>query len=115
MPAHRGRARDENTMTLAAIIALAAGTYGFRLIGPLLRDRAELPARLRRLLSAGAGVLLVALLVTSAMTQGHDFAGWARPAGVLVGGLLAWRKAPFVLIVAAAAATAALLRLAGVP
>jgi hypothetical protein len=34
---------------------------------------------------------------------------------VLVAGVLAWRKAPFVLVVVAAAATAALLRLAGVP
>ncbi|MER6798156.1 AzlD domain-containing protein, partial [Amycolatopsis mediterranei] len=30
-------------------------------------------------------------------------------------GVLAWRKAPFALVVVAAAATAALLRLAGVP
>jgi hypothetical protein len=35
--------------------------------------------------------------------------------GVLVGGALAWRKAPFVLVVVAAAATAAGLRLLGVP
>lgn len=101
-------------MTLAAIIVLAAGTYGFRLVGPMLHRRVELPVRVRRLLAAGAGVLLVALVVTSALTQAHDFAGWARPAGVLVGGLLAWRKAPFALVVLAAAATTALLRVAGI-
>ena len=48
-------------------------------------------------------------------TQAGDWAGYARPAGVLVGALLAWRRAPFVLVVVGAAATAALLRLAGVP
>ncbi|WP_285486201.1 AzlD domain-containing protein [Amycolatopsis taiwanensis] len=101
-------------MMLAAIIVLAAGTYGFRLVGPMLHRRFELPARIRRLLAAGAGVLLVALLVTSALTQAHGFAGWARPAGVVVGGLLAWRKAPFALVVVAAAATTALLRVAGI-
>ncbi|MEU6990838.1 hypothetical protein ABZ953_09330, partial [Streptomyces sp. NPDC046465] len=30
-----------------------------------------------------------------ALTEGQDFAGWARPAGVLAGGVLAWRRAPF--------------------
>jgi hypothetical protein len=46
--------------------------------------------------------------------EGAAFAGIARPAGVAVGALLAWRKAPFVVVVVAAAATAALLRLIGV-
>ena len=45
--------------------------------------------------------------------EGSGFAGVARPAGVAVGALLAWRRAPFVVVVLAAAATAALLRLAG--
>ncbi|MYY81399.1 AzlD domain-containing protein, partial [Streptomyces sp. SID335] len=38
----------------------------------------------------------------------------ARPAGVLAGGVLAWRRAPFAVVVVGAAATTALLRLAGV-
>jgi hypothetical protein len=66
-------------------------------------------------MSIGAVVLLSALVATSALLDGHDFAGAARPAGVAVGGLLAWRRAPFVVVVVAAAATTALLRLAGVP
>jgi branched-subunit amino acid transport protein len=101
-------------VTVAAILVLAVGTYGFRLIGPLLHGRVRLPDRLQRLLSAGAAVLLVALLATSALTQAHGFAGWARPAGVLVGGVLTWRKAPFAVIVIAAAATTAVLRLIGI-
>ncbi|WP_427168601.1 AzlD domain-containing protein [Streptomyces sp. C1-1] len=95
------------------ILALALGTYAFRLVGPALHGRVELPARVRELLSAGAVVLLTALLATGALTEG-GFAGWARPAGVLVGGVLAWRRAPFTVIVLAAAGTAAVLRLAGV-
>ncbi|HEX3789332.1 MAG TPA: AzlD domain-containing protein [Pseudonocardiaceae bacterium] len=102
-------------MPLVAILVLAAGTYGFRLAGPLLRDRVHIPARVQRLLSVAATVLLLALASTAALTQGHDFAGWARPAGVLVGGVLAVRKLPFPLVVVAAMATTALLRLAGVP
>ncbi|GAA0394256.1 AzlD domain-containing protein [Microbispora corallina] len=98
-----------------AVVLLAAGTYAFRLAGPLLGDRLRLPDPLRRLLSDAAAVLLVALVAVAALTDGHGFAGWARPAGVLVGGALALRRAPFPLVVVAAAATTAVLRLIGLP
>jgi len=102
-------------MPLLAIAALAAGTYVFRLAGPLSGNRLRVPRRLQHLLSAATAVLLTALVATAALTQGHGFAGWARPAGVLVAGALAIRRAPFPVVVAAAAATTALLRLAGIP
>jgi branched-subunit amino acid transport protein len=102
-------------MPVLAIAVLAAGTYLFRLAGPLLRHRLSIPPRLERLLSVAATVLLAALMATNALTQGHGFAGWARPAGVLTGGLLAVRRAPFPVVVIAAVATTALLRLCGVP
>ncbi|MFG2118874.1 AzlD domain-containing protein [Streptomyces sp. NPDC048710] len=100
--------------TVAVILALAVGTYAFRLVGPLLHGRVTVPARVQELASAGAIVLLVALLATGALTEGGGFAGWARPAGVLLGGVLAWQRAPFAVVVLGAAATTALLRLAGV-
>jgi branched-subunit amino acid transport protein len=102
-------------MPLLAIAALAAGTYAFRLAGPVLGHRLRIPGRVQRLLAVAAAVLLTALVATGAVTEGHGFAGWARPAGVLVGGVLAVRRAPFPLVVIAAAATTAILRLAGVP
>ncbi|GAB7103636.1 hypothetical protein JCM4814A_19500 [Streptomyces phaeofaciens JCM 4814] len=100
--------------TVTAILVLAVGTYAFRLVGPALHGRVELPDRLRELLAAGAVVLLVALLATGALTEAGGFAGWARPAGVLAGALLAWRRAPFAVVVLGAAGVAAALRAAGV-
>ncbi|MER6734890.1 AzlD domain-containing protein [Streptomyces puniciscabiei] len=100
--------------TVVVILTLAVGTYAFRLVGPVLHGRVEIPARAQELASAGAVVLLVALLATGALTESGGFAGWARPAGVLVAGVLAWRRAPFPVVVVAAATTTALLRLAGV-
>jgi branched-subunit amino acid transport protein len=100
---------------IAAIVALAVGTYAMRLSGVLLRDRLKLSAPLQRLLPVAAATLLAALAGTAALMAGTHFAGVARPAGVAVGAVLAWRRAPFVVVVLAAAATAALLRLAGVP
>lgn len=102
-------------LLLAGIGVLAVGTFSMRFAGPALRSRFEVPERAQQLLAAAAIVLLSALVATSALTEGHGPAGIARPAGVLVGGVLAWRKAPFVLVVVAAAATAAGLRLLGVP
>jgi len=102
-------------MTWLAIAALAAGTYGIRLAGPLLRSRLRLPAAVQTYLSHSAVALLAALIATAALFAGSEFAGWARPAGVLAGALCAWKKLPFVVVVIAAAVTTALLRLAGVP
>ncbi|MCH7232410.1 AzlD domain-containing protein [Glycomyces sp. L485] len=99
---------------LAAIIALAVGTFLIRLSGPLLRNRITLSERVETLLRAGATVVLLALTVTSTFLVEGAFAGWALPAGVLVGGVLAWKRMPLAIVVVAAAATTALLRLAGV-
>jgi branched-subunit amino acid transport protein len=102
-------------LLLVGIGVLAIGTFSLRFAGPALRSRFEVPERAQQLLAAAAIVLLTALVATAALTEDHGPAGIARPAGVLVGGVLAWRKAPFVLVVVAAAATAAGLRLLGVP
>jgi branched-subunit amino acid transport protein len=102
-------------MLIAVIVALAVGTYGFRLAGVLLRDRLDLPQPVRRMLPLAAATLLAALAGTAALTDSGAFAGVSRPLGVAVGAVLAWRRAPFIVVVVAAAATAAVLRLLGVP
>ncbi|MBP2326124.1 branched-subunit amino acid transport protein [Kibdelosporangium banguiense] len=100
---------------IGAVLILAVGTFAFRIAGPVLRSRVELSPRVEKLMMVGVAVLFSALVATSALIDNQEFAGFARPAGVLVGGVLAWRKAPFVVVVIAAAATAAGLRLLGVP
>ena len=105
----------DTTLVVAGLLTLSAGTFAFRFSGPVLRRRITFPPWAERLLEVGAVVLLAALAATIALTEGHGFAGLARPAGVLVGGVLAWRKAPFLVVVLAAAATTAVLRLLGVP
>ncbi|MFF7154876.1 AzlD domain-containing protein [Streptomyces sp. NPDC008139] len=101
------------TSLLLATVALGAGTFAFRFAGPVLRARVTLSPRLERLMALCVVVLLAALVATSGLTEGHGFAGVARPAGVAVGGLCAWRRAPFLVVVLAAAATTAALRLLG--
>jgi branched-subunit amino acid transport protein len=103
----------DTSLVVAGMATLAAGTYAIRFAGQALRARITFPPRAEKLLAAAATILLAALVATTALTEGHGFAGVARPAGVLVAGLLAWRKAPFLVVVIAAAAVTALLRLAG--
>ncbi|MCP2340737.1 AzlD domain-containing protein [Actinomadura rupiterrae] len=98
-------------MIIAAMLALAVGTYLLRMSGPVLRTRVTFPASVEKLLDTSAVVLLTSLVAVTALTEGSGPADVARPVGVLVGGVLAWRKAPFMVAVLAAAATTALLRL----
>jgi uncharacterized membrane protein len=99
---------------VVAMLVLAGGTFAFRLTGPLLRRRAGFPPRVEKLMEISALVLLAALVATTALTQGHGTAGVARPAGVFVAAILAWRKLPFLTVVLSAAAVTAVLRLLGV-
>jgi hypothetical protein len=97
-----------------AVAVLAVGTLGFRLAGTALRTRVEPTPTVLTLVNRAVAVLFAALVATSLLEHGH-IAGVARPVGVAVGGVLAWRRAPFVVVVLAAAAVTAGLRLAGVP
>lgn len=103
------------TSLVVAAVVLGIGTFAFRFSGPLLRSRLEVSPRIERLMSVATVVLLSAVVGTAALVDGGDFAGIARPAGVLVGGVLAWKRAPFVVVVLAAAGAAAGLRFLGLP
>ena len=99
-------------MSLGVVIALAIGTYMMRLVGPLLHRRVRFSERSRQLMSIAAITLLAAFVVTSTATESGEFAGCARVLGVVVAGVLALRRAPFVVVVLVAAATTAGLRFA---
>jgi branched-subunit amino acid transport protein len=99
---------------LIAILILAAGSYALRSAGPLLGSRVSLPEPARRIMTTAATLLLAALVAITALTDGGGFSGWSRTIGVAVAAVLALRRAPFPVVVVAAALTAALLRLAGV-
>ncbi|KQY57573.1 MULTISPECIES: AzlD domain-containing protein [unclassified Nocardioides] len=99
---------------IASAVLLGLGTFAFRAVGPLLHARIRVSPSVQSLMSMSATVLLVALAATAAIFDGSSPAGWARVSGVAVAVVLAWRRAPFVVIVLAAAGTAAGLRALGV-
>ncbi len=93
---------------LASVICLALKAVGYLL--PTRWVQAPRPARIADLLTVA---LLAALVAVQTLGSGQALAVDARvPAVLVAAGLLAIR-APFLVVVAAAAATAALLRLAG--
>ncbi len=100
-------------MSLWTLVLLTiAGCYAFKLAGYLVPERLLGRPVVRRVVELMPVALLAALVVVEAVADGHHwhFDG-PRLAGFAVGAFATWRRAPFVVIIAAAAATAAVLRL----
>lgn len=102
-------------LLFTAVFVLAAGTFAFRIAGPVLGTRISPSPRVTTALETASVTVLAALVVTTALTEGSAPAGFARPAGVLAAGALLYRRVPLPIALAAAATTTATLRLLGVP
>jgi hypothetical protein len=98
-----------------ALVVLAAGTYAFKAIGPLVVGAARPSARLQVLLALLPAALLAGLIATQTFADGQALTLDARAAGVAAAGVAVWRGAPFVVVVLIGTATAAILRLLGAP
>jgi branched-subunit amino acid transport protein len=98
-------------MTWPAILALAAGVYAMKALGPLVMRRRELPERWRSLTALVAVPMLAALVVVQTATDGSRFVADARLPAVAVAVVAVWRRAPFALTVVLAGATSAVLHI----
>jgi uncharacterized membrane protein len=95
------------------VIATIVGCYLFKLAGYLVPARVLDAPRIRRLVELLPVALLAGLVVVEAIADGsHLDLDGPRLAGFAVGAVAVWRRAPFLVVVTAAAVTAALLRLA---
>jgi Branched-chain amino acid transport protein (AzlD) len=97
-------------MICAAAASLAAGTYVFRWVGPALPARFTESPRAKQVVDDSAILLLTGVMATTTLLQHHGFAGWARVLGVGTAGVLAWFRAPLLVVIIAAAAVTALAR-----
>jgi hypothetical protein len=97
-------------LTWFAVLGTAVGCYGLKLAGWSLPPRWLEAARLQRAAALLPLALLAALVVVQAFGDGRSLSLDARGAGLAAGGVAALRRAPFIMIVAVAAATAALVR-----
>ena len=99
-------------MIWAAVLTGAVGCYLLKLAGLSVPDRVLDNEHVRRIAALLPIALLAALAATQTVTDGRALALDARAAGVAVAVAAVLLRAPFLLVVAAAAATAALVRLA---
>lgn len=99
--------------TWTLVVLTAAGCYGLKLAGYYVPERVLARAQVRRVVELLPVALLAALVVVEAVADGRqiDLDG-ARLAGVAVGAVAVWRRAPFLLVVVLAGLVAALIRLA---
>jgi branched-subunit amino acid transport protein len=97
-------------MSWPALLGLCAISYALKAAGPLLAGGREPGPQARQMLDLVAVPLLAALILVQTLGDGERLVLDARLPALAVAAVLVWRRAPFLVVVLAAAATAALLR-----
>jgi branched chain amino acid efflux pump len=97
-------------VTWTALLALSAVSYALKASGPVLAGGRRLGPQMRQTLDLVAVPLLAALILLQTVGNGHRLVLDARVPALAVAAILVWRRAPFLVVVLAAAATAAFLR-----
>ena len=100
-------------MSWAVLLGLSAISYALKAAGPVLAGGRQLGSGLRKALDLVAVPLLAALILVQTLGDGQRLVLDARVPALAVAAVLVWRRAPFLVVVLAAAGTAALLRALG--
>lgn len=95
-----------------AVLLGSLGCYALKLTGLSLPEHVLDNPRVRRIATLLPIALLSALIAIGTFTEDQHFVLDARVVGVGAAAIAVWRRAPFLVVVALAATTAALVRLA---
>ena len=98
-------------MTWLVIAVVGIATMAFKASGPVLLGQRELPPRVTAVVEVLAPAMLAALVVTQTVGGDRELVLDERLAGVLVGGVAVWLRAPLIVVMIVAAAAAGLIRL----
>jgi branched-subunit amino acid transport protein len=98
-------------VTWVVIAAVGLATMLCKAAGPVLLGRRSLPPRLAGLVEVLAPAMLAALVVTQAFGGDEELVFDERLAGVAAGAIAVALRAPLLVVMTVAAATAALVRL----
>lgn len=96
------------------VAAIGAGTMLIKAAGPVVLGDRPLPPRVQSVVALLAPSLLAALVATATFGDGQALVLDARIIGVGVAALALLLRAPVLLVVVLAAASAAIARLAGI-
>lgn len=94
---------------LIAVLSIVA--YALKLLGFVVVGARTMPPMVERCLLLIPASLLSALVVKDTFTVAQNVVVDARAAGLAVALIAVWRKAPFIVVVVAAMAATALVRL----
>lgn len=102
-------------MTKVWLVVAGSGlaTAAIKAAGPVLLGGRPLPDRLAAVVTLIGPAVLAALVAINTFGDGRALTLDERAIGVGVAGIAVWRRAPVLLVVAAAAATTALVRMIG--
>ena len=98
-------------MTWVVIAVVGAVTMAFKAAGPVLLGKRELPPRVAAVVDVLAPAMLAALVVTQTVGGDRELVFDERLAGIVAGGIAVWLRAPLLVVMVVAAATAAVIRL----
>ena len=98
-------------MTWAAILALGLGAYALKALGLVVLGPRAVEGTFLRLAALLPAALLPALVVVNTFAGDRRLVLDARAAGLAFALAATWKNAPFVVVVAGAAATTALVRM----
>lgn len=99
-------------MSWTLVVVLAAGAYGFKVLGLVVIGDRPLPPVLERCLGLIPAALIAALVVKDTFSIGQHLQVDARAAGVGAAIIAAWRKSPLILVIVIGAGVTALVRAA---
>ena len=98
------------TAAWTAVLVVGLSTIAIKAAGPVLAGERELPLGASRVLNLLAPALLAALVATQAFASDESLVLDERGAGLLAGAVAILLRAPLLVVVLVAAATAAGLR-----
>lgn len=100
-------------MTWTLVLVLAAGAFGFKVLGLVIIGDRTLPPTLGRCLTLIPAALIAALVAKDTFSIGQHLQIDARVAGVGAATVAAWRRAPLIVVIVIGAAVTAAVRALG--
>ena len=97
-------------MSWTLVFVLAAGAFGFKVLGLVVIGDRTLPPVLDRCLALIPAALIAALVVKDTFSIGQHLQLDARAAGVGAAVVAAWRRAPLIVVIVIGAAVTAGVR-----
>jgi len=92
------------------VVLLSGVAYGLKVLGFVVVGSRTMPPVLERCLALIPASLLAALVAKDTFTSAQELVLDARAVGLAVAIVAVWRKAPFIVVVVAAMAATALVR-----